>query len=625
MIQNSRSLAHLVALASIGISTAAWGQGFFGTVTSGGSGIGISGSWRYAGHQDQAYGTAAGALVDYGGIPFNEAGRLAALAWSPSRMTVRQQQCMGYGNPYIWFSPGNFRIWEERDPYTQQLVAIKMWFQTSEVRRTIWMDGREHPPAYAAHTFPGFSTGYWDGTVLTIETTHLKRAWIRGNGSPTSDQATVTEHILRYGDRLTILATLNDPVYLDGTYSKTVINLRNEKLPDAWLYACDDAEQVLARGQYDIPYYSWGEDQPFLRDFADKNEMPLLAVLGGPETLHASFIEELADPAEAEARALQMIEPARGPQQASRAVDPNPHDGEIHIWPVQGSVYLLIGDESNVAVQVGDQGAFVVDSGSGDMAEQIIAAVDEISSSPIQFLASTSYLPDYTGGNAELAAAGLDPSLPGSFFVAQSPRAATGLFGEDVGSRATLLGHVNVQVRMQTADATPEGIPADTYLEGRRRKFHNGELVEIFHMPNAVTDGDSIVHFRKSDVIATGAIFDTTRYPFIDREAGGSINGEIAALNAILERTGYAHQEDGGTMIIPGRGRVTNEWELAEYRDMLTIIRSRIQRMIDEGASVEQVIAARPTADYDTRFGATSGPWTTNDFIETVYAGLTEP
>lgn len=621
---NIRASARLFLVTAAALSPAAWGQGFFGSVGEGGSGIGISGSWRYAGHQDRAYGTAAGALVDYGGIPLNEAGRLAALAWSPSRMTVRQQQCMGYGNPYIWFSPGNFRIWEDRDPYTQQLIAIKMWFQTSEVRRTIWMDGRPHPPAYAAHTFPGFSTGYWDGNVLTIETTHLKRAWIRGNGSPTSDQATVTEHLLRYGDRLTIFVTLNDPVYLEGSYSKTIINLRNVKLPDAWLYACDDAEQVLARGQYDIPYYPWGAAHPFLRDFADKNEMPLIAALGGPETMHASFIDELNDPA-AEAEALAKIVPSRGRQQASRAVDPNPHDGEIHVWPVQGNVYMLVGEDSNIAVQVGDQGAFVVDSGAGDLAEQVIAAVDEISPNPIQFIANTSYLPDYTGGNAELAAAGLDPSLPGSFFIAQSPRAATGLFGADVGARATLLGHVNVQVRMQSAGAPPEMIPADTYLEGRRRKYHNGELVEIFYMPNAVTDSDSIVHFRRSDVIATGAIFDTTRYPFIDVEAGGTIDGEIAALNAILERTGYAHQEDGGTMIIPGRGRLTNEWELAEYRDMLTIIRGRIQTMIDDGATVEQVLAARPTADYDTRFGATSGPWTTNRFVEAVYGGLSQP
>ncbi len=175
----------------------------------------------------------------------NEAGRLYALAWPASRMTVRQQQCAGYGIPYAYFSPGNYRYWEERDPYTQQLVAIHMWFQTSETRRTIWMDGRPHPPAYAAHTFPGFSTGEWKGNVLTITTTHLKRAWLRGNGTPSSDEATVIERLIRHGDRLTVFTTTIDPVFLDEPYTKTMINIRNIKDPDAWLYACEDAQEIL--------------------------------------------------------------------------------------------------------------------------------------------------------------------------------------------------------------------------------------------------------------------------------------------------------------------------------------------------------------------------------------------
>ena len=173
----------IMLLSVAAMSLVAAGQGFF-QAPSGVSGIDISGTWRYGGHQDAAYGTAAGALVDYGGFPLNDAGRLYALSWTSSRMTVRQQQCAGYGIPYAYFSPGNYRYWEERDPYTQQLIAIHMWFQTSETRRTIWMDGRPHPPAYAAHTFPGFSTGEWRGNILTITTTHLKRAWLRGNGTP---------------------------------------------------------------------------------------------------------------------------------------------------------------------------------------------------------------------------------------------------------------------------------------------------------------------------------------------------------------------------------------------------------------------------------------------------------
>ena len=131
--------------------------------------------------------------------------------------------------------------------------------------------------------------------------------------------------------------------------------------------------------------------------------------------------------------------------------------------------------------------------------------------------------------------------------------------------------------------------------------------LKSFRSRTAITDGDSIVHFRHSDVIVTGDIFTTTQYPFIDVKNGGSVQGEIQALNFILDRTVYVHDEDGGTMIIPGHGRVTDEWEVAEYRDMLVIIRDRVQAMIKSGATLQQVLAARPTADYDVRYGATSG------------------
>ena len=140
--------------------------------------------------------------------------------------------------------------------------------------------------------------------------------------------------------------------------------------------------------------------------------------------------------------------------------------------------------------------------------------------------------------------------------------------------------------------------------------------------PNAITDGDSIVHFRRSDVIVTGDILTTTQYPFIDLNNGGSLQGEIAALDNILDRTVYKHLGDDGTLVIPGHGRVCDEYEVAEYRDMLAIIRDRVQALIKQGATVEQVKAARITADYDPRYGANSGPWTTNMFVEAVYNSL---
>ena len=144
----------------------------------------------------------------------------------------------------------------------------------------------------------------------------------------------------------------------------------------------------------------------------------------------------------------------------------------------------------------------------------------------------------------------------------------------------------------------------------------------MFWEPNAVTDGDSLVHFRRADVIVTGDIFTTTQYPVIDVQNGGSVQGEIKALNDILNRTVYQHQGEGGTIVVPGHGYVCDEHEVVEYRDMMVIVRDRIQALIKNGATLEQVKAARVTADYDPRYGATTGPWTTDMFVDAVYRDL---
>jgi glyoxylase-like metal-dependent hydrolase (beta-lactamase superfamily II) len=580
------------------------------------AGIDISGAWFPNPLQDSGLITAAGALVEYGGIPLNEAGRLYALAWSAARVQGRQHQCMGYAPPYTYNQPGNLRFWEERDPHTQQLVAIKMYWQISEGSRTIWMDGRPHPPAYARHSWSGFSTGKYQGNALVVSTTHLKRAWIRANGMPQSDEATLVEHFIRHGDSITYFSVVNDPVYLAEPFSRTYTLVRNVKEPDAWLYACDDGEQILNRPEDQVESYQWGQ-HPFLREFSEKYQVPLLGTLGGPETMYSDFLTKLKDPSAVEAAVKAELAPSSGPPHSSRAVDPNLHDGQIHVLPVQGNVYMLVGDGGNIAVQVGDQGAMVVNSGAGQLSDQVIAAIRKLSDKPIQFIVNTSFFPDLTGGNAKLRASGHDPSVEGSFFSGQFV---------DAGRGATIIAQQNVQERLSKLKSVPaEGWPSDTFFKARRRKFHNGEAVEILYQPNAVTDGDSIVQFRRSDVIVTGDIFSTTSYPFIDAKNGGSLPGEIAALDQILDRTVYQHDEEGGTLIIPGHGRLSDEWEVAEYRDMLVIIRDRVQALINRGASLQQVASARVTADYDDRFGANSGPWTTDMFVAAVYAGLKNP
>lgn len=601
-MKRTYSVSLLLAAALTG--TAAFGQG-----PEQSSGIDISGAWFNTLQNTDSNATIQ--LVAYGGYPLNEAGRLYALSWNPSRNASPQQQCAQYSPHFLLHGGGNYRFWEERDPHTQRLIAIKMYGQITEGTRTIWMDGRPHPPAYAQHTFLGFSTGQYVGNGLTVYTTHMKRNWIKANGMTQSDQATLVEHFLRHGDSITYVSVLSDPVYLAEPLIRTTEMVRSVRNPDAWLYACDDGELLLNRANDQVPNYLFGQN-PFLHEYSDQHQVPLLGALGGAETMRPEFMAKLKGPAASEA-AVTSLEVPSGPPHASRALDPDPHDGEVHVLPVQGSVSMLVGDGGNIAVQVGDQGPLVVDSGAGQLADKVIAAIRRLSDKPIQFIVNTSFHAAHTGGNVKLHASGEDPSLFGSFFSAQFA---------DAGRGATIIAHQNVQNRMNAARSPSSGIPTDTFLEGRRRKYHNDEGVEVFYEPNAITDGDTIVHFRRSDVIVTGEILTTTQYPFIDINHGGSIRGEIAALNNILGKTIYKHEGEGGTLVIPGRGRLCDEYEVSEYRDMLAIIRDRVEAMILTNASLEQVKAARVTADFDDRYGTTSGPWTTNMFVEAVYASL---
>ena len=582
--------------------------------------VDLSGYWSPVLHEDLMERGAGSELGDYGGFPVNEAGRLWALSYDPSRVTLRHHQCEAYLAPYQMRALGNFRIWEEREEHTQRLLAIHIWAQTTEGHRIVWMDGRPHPPAWAPRTFRGFSTGQFIGHSLVVRTTHMKSGALRrGNGVPQSDQATLTEFFVRHGDHLTNVTVVTDPVFLSEPIVRSNDFYRQPVDPGAWLYACDDGEQILDRAKDDVPHYRFGK-QPFAREFAGRYKLPVAASLLGGVTMYPELAARLRTVTDAQANAL--FAPAAGSApETSRAVDPHPRDGNIHVWPVRENVYMLLGDGGNIVVQVGDQGAFVVDTGEGKLSDKVLAAIRTLTVRPIQFIVNTSFRREHTGGNAALGAAGQDPSLPGSFFLAQSPRGATGFFDNPL-AQATLMSHANVQVRMQAAGAAAAAVPADTYLEDRRRKFHNGDAVELFHQPNAVTDGDSLVYFRRADVIVAGDILNTTQYPEIDVKAGGSVQGVIAALNGILDRTVYRHQGEGGTYIVPGHGYLADEHEVVEYRDMVVIVRDRVKALIDAGATLPQVKAARVTADYDTQYGANTGAWTTEMFVEAVYTTL---
>jgi cyclase len=277
---------------------------------------------------------------------------------------------------------------------------------------------------------------------------------------------------------------------------------------------------------------------------------------------------------------------------------------ELRVVPVQGNVHMLAGLGGNITIQTGKDGALLVDTMTEPLAARIAAEVKKLTPLPIRYIIDTSIDPDHVGGNAALAALG-----------------AAGA-GPVAGGGATVIANENVLNRMTkpvTGNTTPpleRGLPNDEYFTPTKDFFFNGEAVVIFHEEKAHTDGDSMVFFRRSDVLSTGDIFMQDRYPVIDLDRGGSVEGLIAALNFILHLTVPERLQDGGTRVIPGHGRICNEADVVEYRDMVTIVRDRIQDLVKKGNTLAQVKAARPTLDYDAEYGSP------DRFIEAVYRSV---
>ena len=296
--------------------------------------------------------------------------------------------------------------------------------------------------------------------------------------------------------------------------------------------------------------------------------------------------------------------------------------GELEILQLRPNFYMIVGAGANIALQVGPDGAVVVDSGTEEKAGAVIAAIRKLSPEPIRFVIDTSVRPDHAGGNEKVAKAGET-----MFNIINNPQnlAMTN------GGAAGIIASENVLRRMSTPDSAldvtaPKGAwPTDAFLERRKYMYFNNEGIELVHQPAAVTDGDTIVFFRRSDVVAAGDILDLARFPMIDVARGGSIQGEIDALNKLVELAIPSipmDWRDDGTLVIAGHGRVCDQFDIVEYRDMVTIIRDRIRDLIRQGETLEQVKEAAPTAGYTRRYGADSGPWTTNMFVEAVYKSL---
>ena len=320
--------------------------------------------------------------------------------------------------------------------------------------------------------------------------------------------------------------------------------------------------------------------------------------------------------------------------------------GQLQFLPVRGNIYVLQGAGANITVSIGRDGVLMVDSGLQSMGEQVLAAIRRLQSQldlrdkpigfgaetrssvadrniaspakPIRYIINTHAHPDHVGANELLRRSGM--TFTGGNVTGNIADATEG---------AAIMAHEAVLLRMTSreAGATPapaDAQPTDTYYTDTMKLSHffNGEGVQLIHQPSAHTDGDTLVWFRGSDVIAAGDVFSTTSYPVIDVKQGGTINGVVEGLNRILRLSIAEFRTEGGTLVVPGHGRLSDSADVAYYRDMVTILRDRVQAMVAKGMTLEQVKATKPTADYDPRYGATTGPWTTDQFLEAAYVSL---
>jgi glyoxylase-like metal-dependent hydrolase (beta-lactamase superfamily II) len=257
---------------------------------------------------------------------------------------------------------------------------------------------------------------------------------------------------------------------------------------------------------------------------------------------------------------------------------------------------MIVGAGANAAVQIGDEGVVVVDTGAAPNREKVLAAIRQLSNKEIRWIINTHADPDHTGGNDAVSHAGRTVN----------------------GNPAAIIANEHVLAQMSKAGRPASEWPLNTFFEDVRDFYFNGEAIFLHHVPRGHTDGDVFVYFRGSDVLVSGDLFLTTAYPVIDRKNGGSVQGFIDGLNKMLDIAVPKYLQEGGTYVIPGHGRVGDEADLVEYRDMILIVRDRIQDMIKRGMTLQQVKAAQPSLDYDGRYGNNAA------FVEALYTDLSE-
>jgi cyclase len=297
----------------------------------------------------------------------------------------------------------------------------------------------------------------------------------------------------------------------------------------------------------------------------------------------------------------------------------------IEVVQIRPNFYVIGGAGGNIVMQVGSDGVILVDSGSTQSADAVLAAIRRITPLPIRYIINTSMEADHVGGNEKLARAGLT-------ILAGAVAAGAGL-GDDLitnAGGASILAHENVLARMSapTGEQAPFPLalrPTKTFAYRMYSMYLNGEGIQVIHQPAAHTDGDTVVFFRRGDVIAAGDIIDTTRWPVVDVKRGGTVQGELDALNRLMDMAIHnlpIQWREERTLLVPGHGHVYDKLDLLEYRDAVTVVRDRIQDLIGQGRTLAQVKAANPTLGYRSQYGSDTGPWTTDMFVEVIYNEL---
>jgi cyclase len=303
-----------------------------------------------------------------------------------------------------------------------------------------------------------------------------------------------------------------------------------------------------------------------------------------------------------------------------RAAEPD--TGGIDVVQVRPNFYMLAGAGGNIAVQIGSDGVVLVNAGTEAASEKVLAALRKLTPLPIRYVIDTNAEADFVGGNGKLAKAGKTIFTN----VLGNPALTEAMTN---GGAAAILAHDSILQRMSapTGKAAPfpdDALPTEAFYPKRQTLRMNDEAIEVLYQPAAHSNADSIVFFRGSDVVVAGDILDKTRFPVIDVANGGSIQGEIDALNKLIEfaiaPTPFIYK-GVGTYVIPGHGRLCEQMEVVDYRDMVVLVRDVVADMIKQGMTLDQIKAASPAKPYETQYGVQPG--VTNAFIESIYKSLT--